>query len=365
MTAPALAIKKASRQAVRLKLNVQGPSGSGKTLGALALAFALAPSKKVCVIDTENESASLYADQYDFDTIALGAPYTTAKYEEAIVLAVKAGYDVLVIDSLSHQWAGPGGILARKEQMDARGGNTWTNWAPFTKEHERFKSLLMNAPIHIVSTTRSKQDYIVESGDGKKAAPRKVGLAPVQREGMEYEFSVVFELQMDHRANVSKDRTGMFDGQLIDLLGEEVGQSLNGWLSSGKPYVMPTPAELNESGATELPAPTPTPAPVPAPVAPPAPQKVGGNGSGEPMCPECRGPMYDKREGKSNPRAPDFKCKRSGCKGVYWPGQWPPKPEARLGSSDELFGGTDAEREPVGTFGDRHPALDEKDSLPF
>lgn len=327
MTAPALQIKKATRQAVRLKLNVQGPSGSGKTLGALALAFALAPHKRVCVIDTENESASLYADQYAFDTITLGSPYTTAKYEEAIVMAVKAGYEVLVIDSLSHQWAGPGGILARKEQMDARGGNTWTNWASFTKEHERFKALLMNAPVHVVSTTRSKQDYIVETGDGKKAAPKKVGLAPVQREGMEYEFSVVFELQMDHRATASKDRTGMFDGQLIDLLGEEVGESLRGWLSSGKPYVVPTPAELNETGATSLAEPEQAP-PAPPPSPAPSPARANGNGSTEPSCPKCHGPMYDKREGKTNPRAPDFKCKRSGCDGVYWPGQWPPKADA-------------------------------------
>lgn len=225
---------KATRQAVRLKIGIQGPSGSGKTLGALALATALAPNGKVAVIDTENGSASLYGDRFQFDTLNLGAPYTTARYMEAIDAAVSAGYEVIVLDSISHQWMGEGGILSRKELLDSRGGNSYTNWAKFTVEHEQFKAKLLSAPVHLVATVRAKQDYVVEQTANGKSAPRKIGMAPVQREGMEYEFSIVFELQMDHRAMVSKDRTGLFEGGMpLDLAKPEIVDRLRGWLASG------------------------------------------------------------------------------------------------------------------------------------
>jgi hypothetical protein len=239
---------RATRQAVKLKLAVQGPSGSGKTLGALALAQALAKGGKVAVVDTENGSAALYADRFAFDTIVMHEPYETKKYQAAVKAAIDAGYVVVVVDSLSHQWAGAGGILSRKEQDDQRpGSNSYTNWARYTKEHEAFKAFLVNAPIHLVATMRSKQDYILETNDKGKAQPKKVGFAPIQREGMEYEFAVVFELQMDHRAAVSKDRTGLFEGTLSDLCPEagenEVAQSLLGWLDTA------APVEPNGNGA--------------------------------------------------------------------------------------------------------------------
>src|SRR5690606_21222441 len=154
-----LQIKKATRVQVKHKIALVGPSGSGKSLGALRLAFALAPTGRVAAIDSENGSLGYYADAYDFDTIELGAPYTTERYLEALNLLVEAGYEAVVIDSLSHQWAGEGGILDRKGRKDKRGGNSYTNWADFTSEHERFKAALLNAPVHIIGTIRAKQDY--------------------------------------------------------------------------------------------------------------------------------------------------------------------------------------------------------------
>lgn len=231
---------KATRRAVKLKLAVQGPSGSGKTRGALALAEGLARGGKVALIDTENGSASLYSDRFTFDTVVMHAPYTSEKYAKAVQAAVEAGYTVVVVDSLSHQWAGAGGILSRKESDDARpGANSYTNWGRYTKEHEAFKAMLLEAPIHLVATLRAKQDYVLETNEKGKQQPKKMGLAPIQREGMEYEFGVVFELQMDHKAAVSKDRTGLFDGTLSDLSPDEgkneVVQSLLGWLDSAAP----------------------------------------------------------------------------------------------------------------------------------
>lgn len=226
----------ATRKAVKLKLAVQGPSGSGKTLGALALAEALAQGGKIAVVDTENGSAALYADRYTFETAVMHPPFLSSKYESAIKAAAAGGYAVVVVDSISHEWAGDGGILSRKEQDDQRpGANSYANWAKYTKEHEAFKAFLVSAPIHLIATMRSKQDYVLETNEKGKQQPRKVGLAPVQRDGMEYEFTTVFELQMDHKAAVSKDRTGLFEGTLSDLTDGEVAKSLQSWIASASP----------------------------------------------------------------------------------------------------------------------------------
>lgn len=232
----AIQFTRAKREAVKLKLAVSGPSGSGKTLGALALAQALARGGKIAVIDTENGSAALYSDRFEFDAITMHPPFLSAKYIEAVKAAVAAGYAVVVVDSISHQWAGDGGILSRKEQLDQRpGSNSYTNWAQFTKEQEAFKAFLVSADIHLIATMRSKQDYVLEKNENGKQQPKKVGLAPIQRDGMEYEFTTVFELQMDHKAAVSKDRTGIFEGTLSDLTDGEVVKSLSAWLKSAGP----------------------------------------------------------------------------------------------------------------------------------
>jgi hypothetical protein len=233
--------QKATRHAVKLKLAIAGPSGSGKTLGALSLAKTLGgDAGTVALIDTENGSASLYGDKYAFDVLNLGPPFTSARYLEAMEAAIEAGYSVLVIDSLSHQWSGDGGILSRKEELDRRpGSNSYTNWATFTKEHTAFVGKLLQLPVHVVATIRSKQDYVLETNDKGKQQPKKVGMAPVQREGLEYEFSTVFDVQMDHRATASKDRTGLFGDDLVDLVKPETGKKLLSWLASGAVEAVP------------------------------------------------------------------------------------------------------------------------------
>ena len=222
--------QKATRKKVKLKLALTGPSGAGKTYSALVMAKGI--GQKIAVIDTENASASLYADVAEFDTVTIDPPYTIAKYVGAIDAAVKAGYDVLVIDSITHAWAGDGGLLAKKEAMDVRGGNSFSNWGTITKEQESFKGKLLSADIHMVCTMRSKQDYVLEQNDKGKSTPRKVGLAPIQREGMEYEFTTVLDIAMDHNAAASKDRTGLFDAQIFKI-DEKTGKTLKAWLDSG------------------------------------------------------------------------------------------------------------------------------------
>lgn len=233
--------RRAEKRKVKMKLGIQGPSGSGKTWGALALATNLWPGAKICVIDTENGSAELYADRFEFDTIPLGPPFHTDRYIAAIEAIVKMRYDVCIIDQISHQWDGEGGILRRKEELDQRpGSNSYTNWSKFTPEHQRFKEAIVQAPIHIIATMRAKQDYILETNDKGKQTPHKVGMAAVQREGFDYEFTLLFDVQMDHKAVANKDRTALFSEQIVDLASPKIAQSLLDWLERGSTAAQPT-----------------------------------------------------------------------------------------------------------------------------
>jgi hypothetical protein len=181
-------------------------------------------------VDTENGRASLYSHLVTFDVLELRPPFHTDKYIVALNGAAAAGYDVVVLDSITPQWDGEGGILDRKGQLDKRGGNSYTNWADFTVEHNRFRQAIVQAKPHVIATMRSKQDYVLMQNANGKQEPRKVGLAPIQREGFEYEFPLVFDVQMDHRAKASKDNSGLFGDQLWDLADPKVGQMLNEWL---------------------------------------------------------------------------------------------------------------------------------------
>ncbi len=237
--------QRAERKRAYLKLALTGPSGSGKTYSALKLAFGL--GKRIAVLDTENESASLYAGLGAYDVCCIGAPFTVAKYSQAINDAVQSGYDVLILDSLSHAWAGEGGLLTQKEALDSRGGNSYTNWATITKQHEAFKASILQAPVHIIATMRSKVEYAINQTNGK-SVPQKLGMAPIQRDGMEYEFTTVFDLAADHSAVTSKDRTGLFDG-LNTMLSEDHGKRLAAWLAGGaelKPQPAPAPRPAAE-----------------------------------------------------------------------------------------------------------------------
>jgi hypothetical protein len=243
--------KKAERVQAKLRLAITGPSGSGKTFSALCLASGIA--KKIAVIDTENHSASLFAGEKgipSFDTVEIDPPYTIGKYIEAMQAAVDAGYELLIIDSISHAWAGEGGLLSQKEALDGRGGNSYTNWASITKDHEKFKAWLLKVNVHLIVTMRSKQDYVVEQNDKGKSAPRKVGLAPIQREGMEYEFTMVLDMGMNHHASISKTRVNAFDGRVFIPTKAE-GKELREWLESGAPAPLPVPT-ITEQQSKDL-----------------------------------------------------------------------------------------------------------------
>lgn len=220
--------KKAERKQARLRLALAGPSGSGKTYSALQMAKGL--GGRIAVIDTEHGSASLYADAADFDVMELHAPYSPERYIEAIQAAEKAGYDVLIIDSYSHEWTGPGGCLEINDET-ARAkykGNTWSAWNETTPRHRRLTDKILTSPMHIICTMRSKTETV--QGEGKKII--KLGLKSEQRDGTDYEFTVVLDITHDgHMAVASKDRTKLFTQP--ELITPATGQKLLDWLNCG------------------------------------------------------------------------------------------------------------------------------------
>ena len=224
--------RKAERRKAKLRLAITGPAGSGKTYGALILAQGL--GGRIAMIDTENGSGDLYANMCDYDVETLAAPYSVQKYLSAIYEAEKEGYDVLIIDSLSHAWSGEGGILDVHNQIteQSKSGNSYAAWGKIMPMHTRLLEAITASNCHIIATMRSKTDYAQILNERGRTEIRKVGLAPVQRDGEDYEFTVVFNLEMDHTVSVSKDRTGLFDSQVFPIT-QETGKILGNWLNSG------------------------------------------------------------------------------------------------------------------------------------
>lgn len=228
-------IRKAERKKAKLRLGIAAPSGAGKTYGALLLAFGI--GGKIGLIDTEHGSGDLYADLGDYDIVGIEAPYTVAKYQQAIKAFEAAGYTTIIIDSLSHAWAGDGGLLDKQGKIADRGTNSFAAWRTITPEHNALVDAMLQSPCHIIATMRAKQEYVLETNDKGKQTPKKVGMAPVQREGMEYEFTVMLDVDMNHVASASKDRTSLFDGQFFKL-SHDTGKTLLAWLETGtSPYL--------------------------------------------------------------------------------------------------------------------------------
>ena len=233
--------QEAVKSEARLRLGLVGPAGGGKTMTALRIAHGLANGERFAVIDTEHGSASLYSRIVRFHRCNLKS-FEVEKYIEAIKSAGDAGYPVLVIDSLSHAWSGKGGIL---EFVDAAGkrnaGGNFSAWRDATPRHNALVEAILSCPCHVIVTMRSKTEYVVEKVDGKTTV-RKVGLQPVQRDGLEYEFTVVGDVTIDHDLIITKTRAPFLKDAVIREAGEELGKQLAQWLSDGEevpPYRQP------------------------------------------------------------------------------------------------------------------------------
>ncbi len=227
-------IRKATRSQSKLRIGLAGPSGAGKTMSSLKVARGIAgPGGRICMIDTERGSGDLYSHITDYDIITLEAPFAPKNYVAAIEAAEDAGYDVIIVDSLSHAWTDEGGLLDQADKL-SKGGNRFTVWADLTPQHRSLVGALLNCDAHVVATVRSKQEYSLDKDEKTgKSTVRKVGMAPVQREGMEYEFTVFMDIDINHSAHTSKDRTDLFKDEVF-LIDEAIGERLINWLKAGK-----------------------------------------------------------------------------------------------------------------------------------
>jgi hypothetical protein len=223
-------LQKAQRKQAVIKMGLQGPSGSGKTYSALLLAYGLVKDwDKIVVIDSENHSADLYAHLGDYSVVQIGPPFSPAKYIEAIEICEAAGMEVIIIDSISHEWDGAGGII---EYHSSLMGNSFVNWSKVTPMHNSFVNKILQSPAHVIATIRSKQDYVLSERNGK-VVPEKVGLKGVTRDGMDYELTIVFDIDIKHHATASKDRTGLFSDKPAMIITEATGALIKDWCMSG------------------------------------------------------------------------------------------------------------------------------------
>ena len=266
--------QKATKKQLKARIALDGPAGSGKSYTALRFAFALANGGKVAVIDTEHRSASKYQGQspdgvpFDFDVCEL-EHYAPSTYTNVIKEAGKGGYDVLIIDSLSHGWEGVGGALDQvdKKAAASKSGNSFTAWRDVTPMHRDMVEAILACPCHVIATMRSKMAYELETDAKGKMKPTKIGLKPIQREGVEYEFDVIGDLDVDHMIIVSKSRCPAIDGARAVKPGGAFIAPLLEWLSTG---VAPDPT------------PKPTPEPDSEPAAKPGGVKLSGKSNENP-----------------------------------------------------------------------------------
>jgi len=250
---PEMQLRKAQRSKAYLKLGVAAPSGGGKTLGALLIAYGLMKEKyptetdafrwgKIGIVDTENGSGELYVGSHvpssnitigEYNAITLNPPFKVEKYIQGIDLCLENDLEVCIIDSSTHLWSGEGGLLDLQNIAAKLGKNSYTAWRDITPQHNEFVNKMLQSPLHIIATMRSKQEYVQEKDSQTgKTTIKKLGLEPEQRKGMEYEFTTFFDIDSEHNAYGSKDRTSIFDNAMFKIT-PKVGEQMMRWLESG------------------------------------------------------------------------------------------------------------------------------------
>lgn len=247
-----LILKKAQRKKAFLKVGVSAPAGAGKTAGSLLLAYGMMKKKyptlseselweKIAIIDSENGSGELYVNADiggthigEYLAITLEAPFTADKYISAIDICEENKVEVIIIDSTTHLWSGEGGLLEKQNTIAAKSksGNSYTAWREVTPDHNRFVERMLQVGCHVIATIRSKMEYVQDKDENGNTRVRKLGLKPVQRDGMEYEFTVFLDIDENHKAIASKDRTSLLDGKMFTIT-PNIGKELMEWLESG------------------------------------------------------------------------------------------------------------------------------------
>ena len=254
-------LQKAKRAESKIKIGISGPPGSGKTLSSLLLAFGMVQAahpefndnqcwEKICIIDTENGSANLYAD-FNIKTVHVGEffviptspPFEAQKFIDSIHAAEQGGIEVIIIDSFSAYWAGTGGALDKQGKIAARSGNSYTAWRDVTPEYNRLVDTILQSTCNVIVDVRAKTEYLQTKDSNGKTVVKNMGMGLQARDTLEYELGAVFLLDIDHVANATKDRTGLFDNRYFTIT-PETGKEIYAWLSSGAPEKPAEPAPV-------------------------------------------------------------------------------------------------------------------------
>lgn len=227
-----MAFQKATKQQAKLRMALMGPAGSGKTYSALKIATAL--GGRIALIDTENRSSAHYANEFDYDIAGL-TTFSPETYTATIREAEKAGYDILIIDSLSHAWSGKDGALQMVDNAAKRSqsGNNYVAWRDVTPKHNAMVDAMIQCSCHVIVTMRTKMEYVQEKDAQGKTTIRKIGLQPIQRDGLEYEFDVVGDVTADHDLIISKTRCSALTDKTFNKPGQDIADILNAWMSDG------------------------------------------------------------------------------------------------------------------------------------
>ncbi|TYA74234.1 AAA family ATPase [Seonamhaeicola marinus] len=225
-------LKQAKREKVKLRIGLSGASGSGKTYSAILLAYGIANDySKIAIVDTENNSASLYSHLGNYKALNLDAPYTPEKYIKAIETCEKANMEVVIIDSISHEWIGTGGCLEIHHKL----GGRFQDWAKVTPRHQSFIDKILRSNCHIITTARRKVGYSLNTMQNGRVKVVKLGTKEITREGFEYELTVNFQLLGEnHLCKASKDRTGLFMNKPEFKINAAIGKRLVNWSNNDK-----------------------------------------------------------------------------------------------------------------------------------
>jgi len=236
-------LKQSERKNSKIKVAMQGSSGSGKTYSALLVAYGITNDwTKICIIDTENGSANLYAHLGAYKVLSLDVPFSPERYIQAINTCEQAGIEVIIIDSISHCWEY---LLASHAAM---AGNSFVNWNKITPRYNTWVQKILQSNCHIICTLRTKQDYVLSEKNGK-LTPEKAGTKAIMREGIDYEFTIVLNMDLNHKAKVTKDRTGIFNGQSEFVPSIETGKTILEWCNGEAKVIEMNPQNTYLNGS--------------------------------------------------------------------------------------------------------------------
>lgn len=241
-------LRTSERKQAKIKMALQGSAGSGKTMSALLLAKGIVDDySKVAIVDSEHGSADLYAHLGDYNVLTLEPPFSPENYIKAIDICLKSGMKIIILDSLSHCWEY---LLDFHSKM---AGNSFTNWSKITPLQNKLVNKILQSPVHFIATMRTKQDYVLNQKDGK-FVPEKVGLKAIQRNDLDFEFTLVFDIDIKHNASSSKDRSGLFSEREGFKITEGTGKLIKNWCNEGKSeedYLLDIQKEIDQCTTVE------------------------------------------------------------------------------------------------------------------